>query len=207
MQLTLESSRDLLHTHMQNQNLRRHCYAVGHTLRAFHDYYSGDLGQSAVSKFASVGGLGSLTVDQWEIVGTLHDCDWEITTNEPDKHTVLLLEWLKDYECPQELLQVFQSHNNKHTNLREPKTLLEWTLECCDELTGFIVAVTLVRPEKKLEFVDTSNVLKKFKQKEFARAVDRSQISQCDEKLGVPLEKFIDITLNAMKQHSEDLGL
>ena len=128
MQLTIESSRDLLHKHMQNQNLRRHCYAVGHALSAFYDFYATDLGKTSVSKFASVGGLGNLTSTQWEIVGTLHDCDWEITTNVPDKHTVMLLEWLKDYECPHELLQVFQSHNNKLTNLREPQTLLEWTL-------------------------------------------------------------------------------
>ncbi len=160
---------------MQNVNLRRHCYAVGYALRALYDYYESAEGVACVEKFSQCGGLGRLSADQWQITGILHDSDWEITTSDETKHTVLLLEWLKDYDTPEEMHNVFRSHNNKRTNLREPETLLEWSLECCDELTGFIVAVALVRPEKKLEFAEVENVLKKFKQKEFARAVDREQ--------------------------------
>ena len=150
---------------------------------------------------------GDLSADDWEIVGILHDSDWEKTTNTPEHHTVMLLEWLKNYEASEELLNVFKSHNNHYTNLRNPETLLEWTLECCDELTGFIVAVTLVRPDKKLAEVQLESVLKKFKQKEFSRAVNREQISQCQEKLAIPLEKFIDISLSAMKTNAEILDL
>ena len=150
---------------------------------------------------------GKLSADGWEIVGILHDSDYEITKDDWNRHTILLLEWLKDYDVDGEMLDVFRSHNNKITNLRQPETLLEWTLECCDELTGFIVAVVLVMPSKKLEDVTVERVLKRFKLKEFARAVDRSQIYQCEEKVNVPLEKFVETALEAMQKNSELLGM
>jgi len=190
--LNKDSALELLHEKMKNQNLRRHCYAVGKVLADFYDYYSSP---------------GGLTREQWEIAGILHDADWEITKDNPGKHTIELLEWLENYEVPTELLEVFRSHNSKTTQLRTPETQLEWTLECCDELTGFIVAVALVMPEKKLEQVTVDSVLKKFKQKEFARQVDREQISQCEEKLGISLNDFVSLTLEAMKKNSELLGL
>ena len=190
--LNKDSALELLHEKMKNQNLRRHCYAVGKVLADFYDYYSSP---------------GGLTREQWEIAGILHDADWEITKDNPGKHTIELLEWLENYEVPTELLEVFRSHNSKTTQLRTPETQLEWTLECCDELTGFIVAVALVMPEKKLEQVTVDSVLKKFKQKEFARQVDREQISQCEEKLGISLNDFVSLTLEAMKKNSELLSL
>ena len=190
--LNKDSALELLHEKMKNQNLRRHCYAVGKVLADFYDYYSSP---------------GGLTREQWEIAGILHDADWEITKDNPGKHTIELLEWLENYEVPTELLEVFRSHNSKTTQLRTPETQLEWTLECCDELTGFIVAVALVMPEKKLEQVTVDSVLKKFRQKEFARQVDREQISQCEEKLGISLNDFVSLTLEAMKKNSELLGL
>jgi predicted hydrolase (HD superfamily) len=84
---------------------------------------------------------------------------------------------------------------------------MEWSLECCDELTGFIVSVALVRPDKKLSSVEVESVLKKWKAKEFAAAVDRSQIAQCEEKLGIKLEEFIGLVLESMKRISHTIGL
>ena len=194
--LTIETATDLLHENMKNQNLRRHCYAVGKVLRAYHDYY--------VKEGRDV---GKLTADDWEIVGLLHDSDYEITQDDWTQHTLVLLDWLKDYEVDEEILNVFRSHNNKITQLREPETLLEWTLECCDELTGFIVAVALVMPGKKLADVTVERVTKRFKQKEFARAVDRSQITQCEEKVNAPVEKFVEISLTAMQENADLIGL
>lgn len=197
MNLTKDKALEILKSNVSNENLRRHCLAVGFALTAYYDYYT-NMGVKT----------GSLDRDQWEIIGVLHDSDWEKTNKEPEKHTLLLLEWLKQLgDVPEEMINVFKSHNNRLTQLREPETLLEWTLECCDELTGFIVAVTLVRPEKKLEFVEVSSVLKKFKQKEFARQVEREQIAQCETKLGIPLEKFVEICLEAMRKHNDLLGL
>jgi uncharacterized protein len=194
--LTIESATKLLEEHMQNKNLRRHCFAVGKSLATYFDYYESQNIET-----------GSLTKDQWEITGILHDADWEETTNQPDQHTLKLLEWLKDYYAPEEMVNVFKSHNTKMTHLRDPQTLLEWTLECCDELTGFIVAVALMKPNKKLAEVEVQSVFKKFKTKEFARQVDREQILQCETKVNLPQEKFVEITLKAMQANSDLLGL
>jgi uncharacterized protein len=195
-QLTKNEALDLLHTHMQNKNLRRHCYAVGVALSYYFDYY----------KKINIE-VGSLTKEQWEIAGILHDADWEETTNDPARHTLNTMEWLGIYEVPEELLDVLRTHNTKMTQLKNPTTLIEWTLECCDELTGFIVAVALVMPEKKLKDVTLERVLSKFKQKEFSRAVDRDQITQCKEKVGLAVDTFVEITLKAMQDNSDMLGL
>ena len=187
--MTRDQAIELLHAHMQNMNLHRHCYAVGFALRALAGKLGGD-------------------PDEWEVLGILHDADWEETKDTPEKHTVKTLEWLKELgiaESP--LTHAFQSHNTKHTHLAELEGNMEWALETVDELTGFIVAVTLVRPDKKLASVSVESVFKKWKTKEFAKAVDRAQIAQCEEKLKIPLNEFIQIALTAMQEHHEDLGL
>ena len=201
-ELTIQSALELLHENMQSKNLRKHCYAVGKTLSEFYDFYTSENDLENKKR-----DIGSLTKEQWEIVGTLHDADWEKTTNNPERHVFELISWLEDYQVPEELLNALKSHNHKQADIREPQTLLEWTLECCDELTGFIVAVALVMPNKKLSEVSVETIFKKFKQKEFAKAVEREQILQCEEKLKIKPEKFADITLTAMQKNSELLGL
>lgn len=195
-ELTLQLALELLHKNMQSKNLRKHCYAVGKTLSEFYDFYESE-GRD----------IGGLTKEQWEIVGTLHDADWEKTTDNPERHVFELIGWLENYQVPEELLDALKSHNHREAQIRKPQTLLEWTLECCDELTGFIVAVALVMPNKKLSEVSTETIFKKFKQKEFAKAVEREQILQCEEKLGIKPEIFVEITLKAMQKNSELLGL
>ncbi|KKU81702.1 MAG: hypothetical protein UY10_C0049G0004 [Microgenomates group bacterium GW2011_GWA2_47_8] len=186
--ISRQQALELLYDHMQNTNLRRHCYAVGFAMRALAGKLGGD-------------------PDTWEVLGILHDADWEETKESPDQHTRKTLEWLKEkgiMDGP--LVHAFQSHNTKHTHLAELEGNMEWALETVDELTGFIVAVTLVRPDKKLESVGIDSIMKKWKTKEFAKAVDRAQIAQCEEKLKIPLNEFIQITLTAMQDHHEELG-
>ena len=198
---TKQDALELLHEHMQNQNLRRHCYAVGKVLAALYDYYQ----QKGVP--AGFADMGSLSKEQWEIVGILHDADWEITAKDEQNHTKLLLDWVKAKDLPEEMVDVFKSHNNKVTGLREPELLMEWTLECLDELTGFIVAVALMMPGKSLAEVSVDSVLKKFDKKDFAHAVNREQITQCEQKIGVPAREFVDLTLKTMQAEHELLGL
>jgi uncharacterized protein len=195
-QLTIESAKELVNSHMVNQNLRRHCYAVGYALAAYYDYYK-QMGKD----------VGALTKEQWQIVGTLHDADWEETAQQIEKHTLTTIDWLKDYPVAPEIIDALKSHNTKITKLRDPQTLLEWTMECCDELTGFIVAIALIMPSKSLKDVTVERILKRFKQKEFARQVDRSQITQCEQKVGIATAKFVEITLKAMQENSVELGL
>ena len=159
---------DLLHKNMQNQNLRRHCYAVGFAMRG--------LREGAIFKK----GLPLESAETWEVLGIIHDSDYEITKDDWSKHTILLLEWLKELGMPENdpIYLAVMSHNNKITGLREPTTQMEWALECCDELTGFIVACALVKGGKLSE-VSLETVKKKWKQKAFASGVERSQIEQC----------------------------
>lgn len=186
--MTKDKALELLHAHTQNQNLRRHMYSVGYAMRALAVKLGGD-------------------PDTWEILGVLHDADWEETKDTPDEHTKRTLEWLSETDTDSKIIHALKSHNTKYTHLAELEGEMEWALETVDELTGFIVAVALMRPDKKLATVDLHSILKKWKNAKFAAAVDRSQISQCDEKLGIPLSEFIELTLKAMQEHHEELGL
>lgn len=192
-----EQALKILHDNMQSPNLRKHCYAVGAVMRALATRLNTD--KSADAKAVA---------DRWEVVGILHDGDYEKTKNEPAKHTLVMHEWLVAAgETDQEILNAILSHNYKETGKNAPQTKLENALYCCDELTGFIIAVALVRPEKRLASVTVDNIMKKWGQKEFAAGVDRKQIEECQERLGIPLNEFMEITLNAMQGISEDLGL
>lgn len=190
---------DLLHKNMQNQNLRRHCYAVGFALVGIYDYFQENNKLEA----------NSPDRETWEVLGIIHDSDYEITKDDWSKHTLLTLEWLDTEGVAKDdpLYKAMQSHNAKRTGLTEPRTQMEWALECCDELTGFIVACALILPSKKIADVDTDMVLRRMKEKAFARAVDRSQIEQCEEKLGIDLKTFVGIVLTSMQKTHEELGL
>lgn len=200
MTITRDQAVELLHEKMQNQNLRRHCYCVEVVMKALAKYLN--------ERPAFVKDFGEASEEKWGILGLLHDGDYEVTKEDWSKHTLLMIEWLtaKEQHDP-ELVRALQSHNSERTGFDGPKTPMEWALACCDELTGFIVAVALVRPDKKLSSVDVDSVLKKFPQKEFAKAVNRDDITRCEEKLGIPLREFVEISLNAMKNISGEIGL
>ena len=146
--------------------------------------------------------------DKWGVVGLLHDGDYEKTRATPEKHTLMMIEWLKKTGVKdKEILSAILSHNYVHTGQNPPKNKLEWSLYCCDELTGFVVAVALVRPDKKLSSVTVESVQKKWREKGFAAGVKREQVAECEGRLGIPLPDFIDIALKAMQGISDDLGL
>lgn len=197
--MTKEQAKQILHKNMQNVNLRRHCYAVSFAMGGIYDSLAG----------ANMLEADSPSKEVWEILGLLHDADYELTKDDWTKHTLLTLDWLKNTGVGEgdPLYLAVQSHNNKVTKLREVQTQMEWALECCDELTGFIVAVTLVQPDKELSSVDINSILKKWKTKAFARAVERTQIEQCEKKLGIKLDGFIGIVLKSMQENALELGL
>jgi uncharacterized protein len=207
--MTKDKALELLHSKMQSVNLRKHCYAVAAVMRSLAEYFA-KKDKSADAKAMA---------DKWEVVGILHDGDYEETKSTPDKHTVLMAEWLKEKgESDKEILDAILSHNFSHTGQNSPKNKLEWSLFCCDELTGLIVAVTLIRPDppspeasegqgKKLKYVTVDNILKKWNQKSFAAGVKREQIEMCEEKLGIKLPDFIAIALKAMQEINVILGL
>ncbi len=184
-----EKALEILNLNLKNKNLLRHCLAVEAAMRALSNHFKGD-------------------ENKWGLVGLLHDGDWEATRDNPAMHTKKMVEWLEDAnETDSEVINAILSHNFVHTGENSPKTPLEWSLYSCDELTGFIVAVALVMPDKKLASVTVESVLKKFPSKHFAAGVHREQIKMCAEKLGIKLEEFVGIVLKAMQAISSDLGL
>ncbi len=179
---------ELLHSKMQNVNLRKHCYSVAAVMRALAKHFDED-------------------ENRWEIVGLLHDGDYEFTKEDPSNHAKLMANWIRELgETDKELLEGIESHGWFHEG-KKPVTKMQWSLFCCDELTGLIIAVTLVRPEKKLSLVTVDNVLSKWNAKSFAAGVKREDIENCEKELGIKLPDFIQIALSAMQGISPELGL
>jgi putative nucleotidyltransferase with HDIG domain len=184
--ITRERALEILKENISNENLRKHHYGV-----------------AAVMKDLAVELGGDSEI--WEIVGLLHDADYEQTKDRPDLHTVLLAKILENEDVGDEIIRAIQSHNYEYTGL-EPKTTMEYALLSCDDLTGLIVAVALVHPEK-LAGVSVDSVLKKFGSKSFAAGADREKIQRCEKTLGLSLEVFVGLVLSAMQKESDLLGL
>jgi predicted hydrolase (HD superfamily) len=145
----------------------------------------------------------------WKVAGMLHDLDWDHLDKDYEKHCGEPLEkMLATIKAPAELLGDIRAHYAHKYGAEYPlNTMLRKALYCVDELTGFIIAVTLVRPSKKISDVEVKSVTKKLKDKTFAAQVDREQIKQCETLLGMPLNDFVALTLQAMQGIAADLGL
>ncbi len=145
----------------------------------------------------------------WKVAGMLHDLDWDKLDKDAEKHCGTTLEqMLSTIKAPAELLADIRAHYAHKYGAEYPlDTMLRKALYCVDELTGFIIAVTKVRPSKKIAEVEVSSVTKKMKDKGFAAQVDREQMKKCEELLGIPLNEFVGITLEAMKPLADQLGL
>ncbi len=187
--ITRDLAFKLVDDNIKNKNLVKHCLSVEATMRALARHFGQD-------------------EDLWGIVGLLHDADWEVTQPDAALHTKKTMEWLDIHgENDVELRDAILAHNHENNGARAPESLLEWALFTCDELTGIVTASALVRPDKKLGSVEVKSVLKKFNTPSFAAAVNRDQIRLCEDKLGIPLEQFVEITLKAMQGISDELGL
>ncbi len=145
----------------------------------------------------------------WKVAGMLHDLDWDHLEKDIEAHCgTTLEELLKPLRAPQELLEDIRSHYaEKYGGAHPLDSMLRRCLYCADELTGFIIAVALVRPNKKLADTEVKSVKKKLKEKGFAAQVKREQILQCEPLLGIPLDEFIAITLQAMQKIAPEIGL
>ncbi len=143
--------------------------------------------------------------DKWGITGLLHDIDYEVTKEDPDKHSLIGAEWLSDMGLPDDVVYAVKVHNERHGLPRNG--LLDKALYAVDPLTGFIMAVALVMPDKKLSTVKVKSLKKKFKDKRFAAGANREQIRTCEQELAIPLNEFFEIALKAMQEIAVDLGL
>jgi predicted hydrolase (HD superfamily) len=122
-----------------------------------------------------------------------------------EQHTLLLAEILEEEDISQEIIRSIQSHASEYSGVK-PENLMDYALLSCDDLTGLIVAVALVHPEK-IAAVTVESVLKKFKTKSFAASVNREKILKCESNLDLPLEEFIGLVLDAMQEEADLLGL
>ena len=181
-----ENALKLLKENLKNQNLIKHCLAVEGAMRDLAKYF----GENE---------------DKWGICGLLHDIDYEKTKENPELHSKIGSEMLKDLGFDEEICDAVLTHNEAHGI--EPKTLMAKALYCIDPLTGLIVAATLVLPSKKINDLTAENVLNRFKEKAFARSANREIIKKCEDLLNLSLEKFIEIVLVAMQKISEELEL
>lgn len=149
--------------------------------------------------------------DVWALAGLVHDIDWSITEEETMNDNPLahcgekLDEILNEIGATPEFIVAVRAHSHMHDLPLD--TLLKKALFAVDELCGFIVAVTLVRPSKNMAEVELKSVKKKFKDKAFAAKVDRDLILTCETNLNTPIDEFIEITLAAMKPIAGQFGM
>jgi putative nucleotidyltransferase with HDIG domain len=185
-----ERALTILHEWVQSESLRKHCYAVADSMR----------------HFAQVRGEDA---DLWEAVGLLHDMDYERHPNQEQSptggHPFVGVAWLREHGWSEEVCRAVLSHANYANVSRE--TPLERTLYAVDELSGFVIAVARVRPNKSIHEVDVAAVKKKIKDKAFARAVNREDIVRGAAELGMPLDNVIAEVIAALQADAERLGL
>jgi len=140
--------------------------------------------------------------DYWGLTGLVHDLDYDETIDDFPRHGYVTSEILRERGVPEEILDAVVAHAGH----RERVTLLDKALYAADPVTGLVAAAALIRPEKKLELVKLKSLKKRFKEKQFARGADRDQIRSCED-LGLELDEFLELSLEAIKGIAEEIGL
>jgi putative nucleotidyltransferase with HDIG domain len=143
--------------------------------------------------------------DRWGLTGLLHDVDVEVTNADPKVHALKAGELLSDFDFDEEMLDAIRMHNDEATGLPR-STRFQHALAAGETITGLIYATTLVYPDKKIESVKYKSVRKRMKEKAFAASVKREHILECEE-IGIPLDEFIQISVDAMRGISDEIGL
>ncbi len=185
----------LLTKYMSNKNLIKHSLAAEVTMKALYRHLTLKDDQNNLDEV------------KWGITGLLHDMDYEIAQkeNRVEQHGMMIGIAEKE-SMPQDIVHGIQAHAHVYTKIM-PESQMDWAITACDQLTGLIVAGALVTPDKKIGLLTTESVLKRFKEKSFAKGADRNAILLCEEKLGIPLPEFVAITLTAMQTIADPLGL
>lgn len=182
---TRDEAYALLTEYTTSESLIKHALAVEAVMRAFARRYGED-------------------EQMWGIIGLLHDYDYERYPNPPD-HPLRGAEILRARGYPEEIVRAILGHADYTGVPRD--TLAAKVLYAVDELTGFIVACTLVRPTRGLDDLPVASVKKKLKDKAFARSVDRQIVYRGAEELGMPLDDLIAFIISALQPIGEQIGL
>ncbi|MDO8269744.1 MAG: phosphohydrolase [Candidatus Levybacteria bacterium] len=189
--MTRQEALQTLQVYTKAPNLVRHHLAVEAAMRA-------------ICKIHSARTHNFENEEMWAIAGLLHDADYELTRNTPERHTLYLEEKIGK-ALPKEVLYAIKAHNYKYTKAT-PISAMDWALYTCDELTGFVIAAALIQKDKKISSVTVEFILKKLGEPSFAKSVDRAQIQACEQSLKIPLDQYVGIVLAALQGIATDLG-
>lgn len=176
---------EIVRTHVKNEALVRHMLSVEAVKRVYAESLNED-------------------VELWGLAGLLHDFDWEIHPTITE-HPLAGLPILKEAGVPEAVLEAIAGHAD-HTGIPR-ESLLAKALFACDEITGLITAVALVRPSRSLYDLKAASVRKKWKDKSFAAGADRDMIAQGAQEFGVDLWQHVDFAIKAMRKIAKDLDL
>jgi len=180
-----EEALSIVQKYVKNPNLVKHMLAVEAAMRFYAKKFSED-------------------EEKWAVTGLLHDFDWEIHPT-MEEHPSAGEPILRELGVPEDIIRAVQSHAT-HTGITR-ETLMEKALFACDEVTGLITAVALVRPSKALYDLKPKSVKKKWKDRSFAAGVNREEIEQGAEEMGVDLWEHVANVILAMDAIADDLGL
>jgi putative nucleotidyltransferase with HDIG domain len=186
MSISRTEALELVHRYIASEKMIAHCLASEAVMRGL----ARKLGRDE---------------DSWGLAGLLHDLDVEVTNAEPTVHGTQTEVLLRDYSVNEDILDAIRMHNECSAG-KERSTEFQYALAAGETITGLIFATTYVYPEKKLAAVKPKSVVKRMKEKMFAASVKRENILEC-EKIGIPIDEFAALSINAMLPIAADLGL
>lgn len=177
---------ELLHQYVKSTNMINHCLASESVMRSL----AIRLGRDE---------------DKWSLAGLLHDLDVELVKGDMHIHGRETSRILNSLKVDPEVIDAISMHNETSAGVKRSKEF-QFALAAGETITGMIVATALVYPDKKIESVQPKSVIKRMKESKFAASVRRENIMEC-EKIGIPVPEFVELSLNAMKKISNQIGL
>jgi len=184
--MTRDDADRLLKDYVKNERMLNHCYAAEAVMRSLARRFGED-------------------EEKWGVAGLLHDIDIEVTDGDLSRHCLEAQNILSAKGVDADVVDAIVMHNEAVSG-KKRETRLQHALAAAETITGLIVATTLVYPDKKLAGVKTKSVVKRMKEKAFAASVNRDIIMEC-ETVGIPLNEFAELSIAAMLQISDRLGL
>ena len=188
MNISRNNALELLGKYNKDDGHIKHALAVEATMGFFASRMGGD-------------------VEKWKLAGLLHDIDWEITQENPEKHTHEGAGWLADAGYPEEISRAVLAHGWSICSDVRPESDMEKVLFTVDELTGLVITAALVRPSRSVMDLEVKSVKKKWKDKAFARGVDRDLIVKGAEMIPMPLDTVIEWVILALREVEPAIGL
>lgn len=193
---TAAQAETLLREWTANESLVKHGLAVAACTESY--------GRPEAARLELAGAEAHRFAETYRCAGLLHDFDYDRHPT-PEEHPFVGVKYLREHGWPEEILHAILAHAD-YSGV-QPETHLDKALFACDELAGFLTACALVKPSKAIADVEVAGVKKKMKDKAFARAVKREDMTRGAELLGIPLEEHIGNCIAAMQEKAGGLGL